>query len=159
MDARARTGRKWLGQGVPAAHGECWPGDGDRPATTASWGPCVMAPNRRGGWIGTLEVALALLAYSAWPRRHSCLCGRANQPTIVSYVSIHPRGRESERTRVLPLPIVACQGPRASSSSCSGSGLVISNLMTHIWNIKYRRKQKLITQFSYKSRDESFDSS
>ena len=33
---------------------------------------------------------------------------------------------------------------------------VISNLVVHAWNIKYRRKQKLIIQFSCKSRDESF---
>ena len=36
---------------------------------------------------------------------------------------------------------------------------VTSNLVAHALNIKYRRKQKLITQFSCKSRDESFNPS
>ena len=36
---------------------------------------------------------------------------------------------------------------------------VTSNLVSHAWNIKYKRKQKLITQFSYKSQDESFNPS
>ena len=34
---------------------------------------------------------------------------------------------------------------------------VTSDLVAYAWNTKYRRKQKLIIQFSYKSRDESFD--
>ena len=33
---------------------------------------------------------------------------------------------------------------------------VTSNFATHIWSIKYRWKQKLIAQFVYKLRDESF---
>jgi hypothetical protein len=33
---------------------------------------------------------------------------------------------------------------------------VISNLAVYVWNIKYRWKQKLITQFVCKSRDKSF---
>jgi hypothetical protein len=33
---------------------------------------------------------------------------------------------------------------------------VTSNLAAHAWSIKYRRKKKLITQFSCKSRDKSF---
>ena len=33
---------------------------------------------------------------------------------------------------------------------------VISNLTAHTWSIKYSWKQKLITQFACKSRDESF---
>ena len=37
--------------------------------------------------------------------------------------------------------------------------LVTSNLVAYAWNIKYKRKQKLITQFSCKSRDKSFDPS
>ena len=36
---------------------------------------------------------------------------------------------------------------------------VTSNLVAHARSIKYRRKQKLITQLSWKSRDESFDPS
>jgi len=36
---------------------------------------------------------------------------------------------------------------------------ITSNLAAHAWSIKYRRKQKLITQFTCKSRDESFDPS
>jgi len=36
---------------------------------------------------------------------------------------------------------------------------VTSNLAAHTWCIKYRRKQKLITQFVCKSRNESFDPS
>ena len=37
--------------------------------------------------------------------------------------------------------------------------LITSNLASHAWSIKYRWKQKLITQFTCKSRDESFDTS
>jgi hypothetical protein len=33
---------------------------------------------------------------------------------------------------------------------------VTSNLAAHAWSTKCRRKKKLITQFSYKSRDKSF---
>jgi len=36
---------------------------------------------------------------------------------------------------------------------------VTSNLAAHAWSIKYRRKQKLITQFYCKSRDKFFDPS
>ena len=36
---------------------------------------------------------------------------------------------------------------------------VTSNLVALAWSIKYRRKQKLITQFRCKSRNESFDPS
>jgi len=34
---------------------------------------------------------------------------------------------------------------------------VTSNLTAHAWSIGYRRKQKLIAQFTCKSRDESFE--
>jgi hypothetical protein len=34
---------------------------------------------------------------------------------------------------------------------------VTSNLAAHAWSIKCRRKKKLITQFSCKSRDKSFE--
>ena len=37
--------------------------------------------------------------------------------------------------------------------------LITSNFAANTLSIKYRRKQKLITQFAYKSRDESFDPS
>ena len=33
---------------------------------------------------------------------------------------------------------------------------ITSNLAAHVWSIKYRRKQKLIAQFHYNLRDESF---
>ena len=35
----------------------------------------------------------------------------------------------------------------------------IKSCGTHAWSIKYKRKQKLITQFICKSRDKSFDHS
>jgi len=35
--------------------------------------------------------------------------------------------------------------------------LITSNIATHAYSIKYRRKQKLIAQFVYKSRDKSFE--
>jgi hypothetical protein len=34
---------------------------------------------------------------------------------------------------------------------------ITSNLRTYAWSTKYRRKKKLITQFSCKSRDKSFE--
>jgi hypothetical protein len=34
---------------------------------------------------------------------------------------------------------------------------VTLNLAAHAWSTKYRRKKKLITQFSCKSRDKSFE--
>jgi hypothetical protein len=39
----------------------------------------------------------------------------------------------------------------------SATVLITSNLTADAWSTKYRRKKKLITQFSCKSRDKSFE--
>jgi hypothetical protein len=43
------------------------------------------------------------------------------------------------------------------SSKKNSRFIVTSNLASYAWSIKYRRKQKLITQFTYNLRDEFFE--
>jgi hypothetical protein len=47
--------------------------------------------------------------------------------------------------------------PTQKANSKSATVPVTSNLAAHAWSTKCRRKKKLITQFSCKSRDKSFE--
>jgi hypothetical protein len=61
--------------------------------------------------------------------------------------------------------LVGCHGEMEQTRACLVAiqskkvctVLVTSNLAVHVWSTKCRRKKKLITQFSCKSRDKSFE--
>jgi hypothetical protein len=115
------------------------------------WRPSLLPRAATSVEHGALQVSVS---FHTAQINNSCIHAEIRLVSLVQRQALLPCQLASLRATSIT-ESRACLVPHTTKKVCTVS--ITSNLATHAWSTKCRRKKKLITQFSCKSRDKSFE--